>query len=607
MRIDLQGMRAMKMKAVFLAGMMSVALLSGCSGGGGGGGTTTPPPTGGTPTPTPTPTPIPVSDGVFDTEASTARFLTRATFGPSPDQISSLVGSSASDWFQAELQKPASLNLPYVRTFIASPEGRDPDGQISFLGRLSPRASFWVNAVDADDQLRQRMAFALSQILVISNQSNDTLMFFPTTTAAYQDILTRNAFGNYRDLLEEVTYSPAMAEYLTYIQNQKGDPTTGRMPDENYARELLQLFTIGLVELNSDGTPVTDGSGNPVELYTNADITGLAKVFTGLSLDAPDFWFDYENLNPGALTGPLAVFPEFHSDLEKSFLGTTIPAGTGPEESIDLALDAIFNHPNVGPFLGRQLIQRFVTSHPSDEYISRVSAAFDTGSYTLPNGDVVGTNARGDLAATIAAVLMDEEALSESNLTDPSFGKIREPIIRFAHWARAFDAPTDAISRAYPLWFTYQNDLLAQAPYGSSSVFNFYRPGYIAPGTATGEAGLTMPEMQIMNAASIPGYANFMNYFIYGYSVYDGPGEEYFLPDYTEEIALAGDAQALIDHVDALLAYGQLSDETKANMLTLLNYIQIGPDTDPEQNGTLDRVRLAVLLVMTSPEYLVQK
>ena len=603
-----------KRKSLLFTGVAALALtLSSCSGGGGGdngatggvGGTPTPAPIP-TPTPTPTPAPTPSSDSVFESPQSTMRFLSHSTFGPNPADVDQLVGTNASDWFQTQLALPRSRNMPYVLNILSSPEGFNPDGNVSYLSTMSPRLSFWQNAVSGDDQLRQRMAFALSEILVISHLANDVLAGRPTAVAYYQDLLSEHAFGNYRDLMEAVTYSPAMGEFLTYLQNQKGDQASGRMPDENYARELMQLFTIGLNELNIDGTVRTDGNGQPLETYTNDDITGLARVFTGLSLAADEFW--YTQPHEGAWRSPMMAFPEFHSDLEKSFLGTTIPAGTGPEESIDLALDALFNHPNVGPFLGRQLIQRFVTSNPSRGYVQRVATTFNTGSYTLPNGDVVGEGVRGDLTATLATVLMDDEALGDSTLFDSGFGKIREPVMRFTQWARAFDASPVDPRYTYELWFTQEPGSLAQAPYGAPSVFNFFRPGYVAPGTQTGDAGMTVPELQLMNAGTVPGYVNFISYFAYGIAAnYDPPEEQTFLPDYSDEIAIADDAEALVDHLGLYLTSGTLTAETRDDISDLVSFINVSAGTDPEDNGRLDRVRLAVVLIMSSPDYLVQR
>jgi len=592
--------------AVFL----SLAVVAGCSDS--GSGPTPPPPTGGPPAPPPPPPPPPPS-GVFESSEKTSRFLTQATFGPTEDDVTQLTGTEAADWFVAELNKPATLHLPYIQTIIAEDEAADPVGERGFYSFSSPGMAFWRNAIEADDQLRQRMAFALSQIMVIST-TTDELFVTPELVGDYQDILTTNAFGNFRDLLEDVTYSPAMGFFLTYLQNQKGDPATGRVPDENYAREIMQLFSIGLVELTANGEPVMSG-GEPVETYTNDDITGLARVFTGLSLDAPNFFFRFDQLNAGALTNRMVMFPAFHSDLEKSFLGTTIPAGTGGTESIDMALDTIFNHPNVGPFIGRQLIQRFVTSDPSPAYVGRVSAAFDAGTYTLPDGTSVGAGARGDLAATLAAVLFDDEARSDGAQAANTFGKVREPVLRFVHWARVFDAQTVTPEHTINLWDTSSTDTLSQLPYRSPSVFNFYRPGYVAPGTQSGDAGLTVPELQIVNASSVAGYANFMTYFALEFAQF--AQDNFFItaedarnslrPDYSDEIALADDPAALIDRLDSLLTYGMMSDETKADIDAALQNIALTNPNDPDYDGARFRVQIAVLMAMTSPDYIVQR
>lgn len=592
------------------AALVSVALIVACSEGGSGVGA--PPPTSSPPpTPSPPASPPPPS-GVFDSNAKTARFLTQATFGPMEGDVAQLTGTEAADWFVSELGKPATLHLPYIQSIIAEDEAADPVGERGYYSFSSPGMAFWRNAISADDQLRQRMAFALSEILVIST-TVDELLIFPEAVGYYQDILTRNAFGNYRDLLEEVTYSPAMGYFLTYLQNQKGDAATGRVPDENYAREIMQLFSIGLVELTPTGEPVMNG-GEPVETYTNDDITGLARVFTGLSLSGPNFFYRFDELDQGALTSPMQMFPAFHSDLEKSFLGTTIPAGTGGTESIDMALDAIFDHPNVGPFIGRQLIQRFVTSDPSPAYVGRVTAAFDTGTYTLPDGTGVGEGRRGDLAATIAAVLFDDEARADAAANANAFGKVREPVLRFVHWARAFDAQTITPEHTITLWDTSSPGALAQHPYRAPSVFNFYRPGYIAPGTQSGDAGMTVPELQIVNASSVAGYANFMTFFALEFSrfaqdntfVTANDAQNSLRPDYTDEIALADDPAALVSHLDDLLTYGMMSDETKSEIETAIENIALA-NGDPDYDGARFRVQIAVLMAMTSPDYIVQR
>ncbi|MEO1271039.1 MAG: DUF1800 family protein, partial [Myxococcota bacterium] len=389
--------------------------------------------------------------------------------------------------------------------------------------------------------------------------------------------------------------------------NQKANLETGQVPDENYAREILQLFSVGLVQLNPDGTPALDANGQTQELYNNNDITGLAKVFTGLDLQIgePDCW--------GC---PMVIREEWHSTAEKTFLGQTIPANTPARESIRQALDIIFAHPNVGPFVSRQLIQRFVTSDPTPAYVGRVSGAFDVGSFMLPNGTPVGTGQRGDLAATLAAILFDAEARSDLARQDPRFGKIREPVLRLTHWARAFNADVTHPEYFEPLWNPDLGWAYSQHPYQSPSVFNFYRPGYVAPGTLSGAAGMTVPELQITNVSSIPSDANFLQDLIFrtqeelDFEAYNGyflelglPSNEMevrrtFTPDYTTERMMASDPAALVGDLDRFLCFGTMRVETKQEIEGILNAVT---------NNDALRIQLAVYLVMTSADYIVQR
>ena len=433
------------------------------------------------------PPPAPTPEPEETTEAEAARFLSQATFGPTAAAIQTVVEAGIEAWFLQQLAEPPSLHLEDVLAKFP-PHGRFYDEQGNTLQEIVYAASdsFWEKAISADDQLRQRMAYALSQIMVISAQGNLTRV--PQTVAAYMDVLTRDAFGNFRDLMEDVTYSPAMAVYLTYLRNEKTYPKSGRVPDENYARELLQLFTVGLFKLQPDGEPVTDKDEKAVELFDNKDVTNLARVFTGLSFAGAAYNTPLERLPFDAFYQPLQMFNAYHSIQEKNFLGTSIPANTGGRESIEQALDTIFQHPNVGPFIARQLIQRFITSNPSRGYISRVADAFNTGMYALPSGSQTGSGKRGDLSATLAAVLFDPRARDDSYAEDPEFGKLREPVIRFTHWARAFEVNSAKAGNERLLRDTSSAESLGQHPYRSPSVFNFYRPGYIAPGTETGAA-----------------------------------------------------------------------------------------------------------------------
>jgi uncharacterized protein (DUF1800 family) len=528
----------------------------------------------------------------IDDPLEATRFLSLATFGGSKSEIAALTGRDAADWVASEFSKNASLTMPAV---LAQP--RSSNGNLPFNGA---NALYWDHVIGANDQLRQRMAFALSQILVYSDAAdNDQPM-----RAYYQDILIRNAFGNYRDLLQEVTYSSAMGEWLTYRGNRKGDASKGRMPDENYAREILQLFTIGLIDLNLDGTPKLDAQGQQIESYSNDDIEGLARVFTGLSWAGGEFYKEPQDGN----IQPMEMYPEQHSELEKVFLGTTIPAGTPGDESISTALDTIFNHPNVAPFVSRLLIQRFTQSDPSPQYVERVARAFEAGSFTADGGRSFGTGERGDLQATLAAVLLEPTVFAEpvSGATILT-GKVREPVLRFTQWARAFDVDgLDAYNERRLLDTRSSDSGLGQQAFRSPSVFNFYRPGYVAPGTNAGDRNITVPEFQIVNESSSVGYLNFMTDFAFDRASQRNRDIETYKPDYSEELALVDNPQALVDHLDDLLTGSRMADAEKADIVDIISTIEIR--TNNEENTAADHedmVQTAVTLVLNSPSYAV--
>ncbi len=582
----------MAMRTRTLAGTFLVAaLISGCSGGGGdsppgaglgGAPPGSPPPPAGSPPPPP---PAPAST-ILSTQAEASRFLTQASFGGDYVASNALVGRTAESWLQAEFAKPPRLILD---TVLAS---RRPTG--GFDG--SPASEqVWNGFISGDDTLRQRMVFALSQIWVVSENEmfdkNERMAF-------YVDTLSRNAFGNYRQLMQDVTYTPAMAEYLTYMQNRKGDPRTGRMPDENYAREILQLFTIGLVELNMDGTPKI-GPNGPRETYTNADIEGLARVFTGLSRKGRDFY----RADPDGEYQPLVMMMGEHSPEAKTFLGTTIPAGTEGNESIRIALDTIFAHPNVAPYVSIQLIKRFTASNPSPAYVQRVATAFETGSFTAPSGIRFGTGTRGDLTATLAAVLLDPTVHQDPASLPQDAGKIREPILKFVHLARAFRMNPAVAAVETRLDNTSSPvDRLAQHPFRAPSVFNFYRPGFVAPGSLSGAANLTAPEFQIINDGSSLGYINMMT----DYAFDRTPSRNNvasFVPDYAAEIAIADDAKALVERLNVTLAAGQMTAQEKAAVEAAINALPIST-TDPSGDRQ-KRVASSVLLISNMPSYAV--
>ena len=539
------------------------------------------------PPPEPDPEPAPVSTNQ-PTALEASRFLVQSTFGPSMNDIEDLQQTTLSQWIVDQIAEEPTLHLGPLASRVEQGER---------LPERTPTDSFYTAAVSAPDQLRQRMAYALSQILVVSYAPGSGLEERSLTLAYYMDVLARNALGNYRDLLEEVTYSPAMSVYLTYYRNRKANPETGSSPDENYAREIMQLFTIGLVQLQQNGEPQP---GEP-ETYNNDDVVGLAKVFTGLAI--PAGFNTYRTDKDGM--EPLIAYPEHHSMEEKTFLGETIPAGTGPEESIDRALDILFEHPNVAPFVSRQLIQRFVTSDPTPAYVQRVADAFDAGSYRLPDGQVVGDGRRGDLSATIAAILLDTEARQAPETVASSFGKVREPILRFTHWARAFDIRSPQASEEHPLNNT--NAALGQHPFYALSVFNFYRPGYVANGSETGEANLTAPELQIVNESSVARYANFMSRYVRDETAnVSGSSGDAFSPDYSDEFALVEDPEGMVDRLDLLLTYGTMSDVTKQRIIDVMNSVPIRTDAN-EQGDRRRRLHYAIQMGVTSPGFIVQR
>jgi uncharacterized protein (DUF1800 family) len=424
------------------------------------------------------------------------------------------------------------------------------------------------------------MVFALSQILVVSMEGVGGSSA-GWSLAFYLDFLDQHAFGNFRALLQDVTLTPAMGNYLSMRGSRRTD-ASGRRPDENYAREIMQLFTIGLVELNTDGTPRLV-AGAPVDTYREADVSGLARVFTG---------WDYGSGpadSPERLIKPMVNNPDRHETGEKTFLGITIPANTSASDSLRIALDRLFNHANVGPFICKQLIQRLVSSNPSTAYVGRVAAAFNNN----------GSGVRGDLKAVLRAILTDTEARNvDAALADAHGGKLREPALRFASWARACN-----VSSPSGEWrlgnLSDPATSLGQSPLHSASVFNFYRPGYVPPNTAISAAGKVAPEFQITTESSVAGYINFMQTAI---SDAGGVLSSDIRADYSAWLLLASDADALVAEANLLLAANRLSS---ARVTIIRNAIAAMPSTTSANR--LSRVHAAVLLTLAAPECLVAK
>ncbi len=542
----------MELKTVSaLSAAAALASVAACGGGGGEAAPLAPPP------------PPPAAP----TAAQASRFLAQASFAASDAEIARVQAIGTSAWLDDQFTQPRTQS--HYDWMLA--RGYAVDTNINnFSGTEN---TLWRKLISSPDLLRQRLTLALSEIFVVS-MAGLPVAWRGFVAANFMDTLEANAFGTYRTLLEAVSLSAGMGLYLNMRGNQKEDAVTGRVPDENYAREVLQLFSIGLVELAVDGTP---RGGVLTDTYGQDTITGLARVFTGWDFDG------YSRIETSWAQRPMVLNATRHSTLAATFLGSTIAANTEGRAALMMALDTIANHANVAPFIGRQLIQRLVSSNPSAAYVGRVAAAFNNN----------GAGVRGDLKAVIKAVLLDDEARRDPSAADTARGKLREPIVRFVQWARTFGlgSPTG-------LWnignLSDPAARLGQSPLRSPSVFNFYRPGYVPPNSALGTANITAPEFQITNESTVVGWANYAQSF-----VARAPGET--IADYGREIALASDANALVRRVSLLLAADGLAADTLATITTAVASI-----SDASDAGKLNRVYAAIHLVLCAPEYLVQ-
>ena len=555
---------ALQPGAAASAAALLATTLAGCGGGGdssgsgtgmgGGGGS-------GAPTP--------------PTAAEASRFLAQASMGASRSQIARVQAIGYSAWLDEQFALPPSATRwdALVAAGYSDPSYKNTEAGFD--------ASAWRKLLASPDTLRQRVTLALSEIYVTAIDGLTGGGWKAFAAANYLDLLEANAFGNHRSLLQQISGNTAMGMFLTFRGSMKGNPVSGALPDENYARELMQLFTIGLVQLTLDGTPqLSAGATTPT--YALADITGLARVFTGWDFDLAGQSGAVASATPDFIRRPLINYAPRYETGAKTFLGTTIAAGTDPTVGLTLALDAIFAHPNVAPFTSRQLIQRLVTSNPSPAYVARVATVF--------NND--GSGVKGDLKAVLKAILLDDEARNASIAAGASAGKLREPILRFAAWARAWNVASP--SNAWAVGNTSDAATrLGQSPLRSPSVFNFFRPGYVPPNSAIASAALVAPEFQITNEPTIIAYINYMQSLIA-----NGAGEA--KPDYAALTTIAADSAALLAELNLVLAANQISAATISQMKTALD--TIATTTTP---GTLNRIYAAIVLVMASPEYLV--
>lgn len=593
--------RALRTKV--MAGLLA-SLLVGCGGGGGSGSPSTPPQAV-------TP-PAPVG------KAEAFRFLNQSTFGATEAEASRLIGlgdssNAYSRWIDAEIGKPVSLLRPAVEGAYPNPV---PTGfNIATLNTIR-QEQWFANVLRGEDQLRQRVAFALSQIMVVSQIG--ALNNLPFAHADYHDMLARNAFGNFRTLLEDVTLHPAMGIYLSMLGNRRAVANTNLRPDENYAREMMQLFSIGLVQLNIDGSVKTDATGQPAPTYDQAIIEGFARVFTGWTWACPSTLptcsFTTARVQLGFAANynqvkPMQLYADQHEAGTKQLLnytGAALPGGlvpanqTGAKDLAD-ALDNVFNHPNVGPFIAKQLIQKLVTSNPSRAYVQRVAERF--------NND--GTGRRGNLEAVVRAILLDTEARNAASGSGAATaGKLKEPLLRLTQFWRAYGVTSASGKFGVARNFSggTPSAQFGQGQGLSPSVFNFFSPSYAPPGEIA-DGGFVSPEMQLATeilAASSTNYFYTQAFTRTQVQAANLNADDMYITT-TDELAIAGDSEALINRVAEKLlgGAGQMSAALKTEAKA-----QIERTTVPATNQTTalaTRTADAIYFVVTSPEYALQR
>ncbi|MGD0679127.1 MAG: DUF1800 family protein [Polyangiaceae bacterium] len=517
-----------------------------------------------------------------------ARLMAQGTFGATLDGIQEAATETYAEWFAAEIAARPTLQVPLLPA-----------------ANSDPYVPWWTTAVKAQDQLRQRVSFALSEILVVSDQTA-SLVGKTRAAARYEDLLTEGAFGNFRDLLDRISRSIEMGLYLSYFKNTD-DPAAGVHADENYAREIMQLFTVGLWMLNADGSQMRDAIGHPIPTYALSDVEGLARVFTGWGsnpvppMDRAAAWlYSVDEMNP------MVCYLDHHDLRAKTIIGgVVIPAGGTCESDLKIALDTLFAHPNVGPFIGKQLIERLVTSNPSPAYVRRVSAAFAND----------GHGVRGNLLAVVEAVLTDPEAVVAG-----SAAKLREPILAFTNLYRAFSASNmgdGSIGEGAVVETGYLK--FDEQPMYSPSVFNFFRPDYELPGTSPPLVG---PEFQITNESTVTRtlsqivassyqFLDSANQRHSGWQNYPTPLEpkESVLLHTSAWEPFASAPATLVDKLDLVFMAGEMSNAMKGTIVSYVAPISTIPQ-NPHAGATAvaaQRVIEATVLVVTSPQFAVQR
>lgn len=553
-----------------------------------------------------------------------ARFLGQSTTGVNYEEVELVANLGIENWIDQQMAMDYMSYEDttwmiwdhYVDAYIDQwGAGLIEDNDNVLPYSLYWRMAFWNNHMKGEDHLRQKVALALSELLVISEESD--LQTSAPAIGNYYDVLYQNAFGNYRDIMHEVTWHPAMGYYLSHLNNERSNEELNIHPDENYAREIMQLFSIGLYDLGLDGTVLEDGDGVPIPTYDNNDIKEFAKVFTGF---APgQYWWPWEDLsstpvfwdNPAntfpTVNGwlPMQMFEAWHEPGEKYLLnGQVVPDGQTGAEDVSDAIDNLFNHPNVGPFVGTALIKRLVKSNPTPAYVQRVAEVFNN------NGEGI----RGDLGAVVKAILMDSEARDCQWIDDVASGKMREPMIRYIQLLKAFDASNES-GKMWSVGY-FAGEGMGQHPVASPTVFNFFMPDYAPPGDIQ-DAELVAPEFELMNSANSVNYINLIFDMLLGNIYMDvttepssfeigTPGfDESFLVtenavglDFSDELGLSSDIFQLLDRLDLLLAGGTMTGETKTTIAEVANQFAFDDEL---------KTKVAIYMVMLSPDYIIQK
>jgi len=525
------------------------------------------------------------------------RFLTKATFGATEESIERLMQLGYEDWIDEQLTIPATEHYPFYEQALIdrAAGGIDMGASQRCVSRMD---AWWNGTIRGEDQLRQRMAFALSQIFVVDDSD---CQISNAGHLSYYDLLLNGAFGNYRDLLENVTLSVTMGSFLNMRGSRALSASGNTSPDENYAREVLQLFSIGLNELNIDGSLKLDSQNRPIETYDNAIVHDIARALTGWQ------WPDgrFSPLAPvGALEPWNGLYARWHDHGEKTILnGVVIPAGDRDTQSgntivddLKITLDTIAAHDNVAPFISKLLIQRFVSSNPSPEYIARVATVFNDN----------GSGVKGDFGAVIKAILLDYESI-DSHLMENA-GKLKEPLMRVSQIWRSLNAT----SPLNYIRFLHTERFLGQAPMSSNSVFNFYRPDYSPLGSIS-ERGLVAPEYSLItdDALNIQTYWVMQRILNSTVNVdddveYSPTFNVYMKLDLTEAKSLSVNSQALLNYFDELLFGGLMSDQLREVVIDYIDNEVDYSDLDNDDERRERKVEEALLILGVSPEYNVQ-